>query len=140
MRVHTRRDVAIAGCALVLAMGAISYAQTTYGSIVGTARDATGAIVSRLQVVVTNDATGVKATQLTNEVGAYSFTTLFPGRYSIHAEMSGFRPVDVSGIQLAVNQTARFDLTMQLGQVTERVEVAATLATLATDTSDVGQV
>src|SRR5438045_8686537 len=93
---------------ILLAIGAISRvdAQTTYGSIVGTARDATGAVVSALPVVVTNEATGVKTTQITNEVGAYSFTTLFPGRYRMHAEMSGFRPVDVTGIQLAVSQTA----------------------------------
>ena len=127
---------------LLFAAGALSrgYAQTTYGSIVGNARDATGAVVAGLQVAVTNEATGVKATQLTNEVGAYSFTTLFPGKYSIHAASSGFRPVDVNGIQLEVNQTVRFDLSMEIGQVNERVEVAATLATLATDTSDVGQV
>ena len=142
MRMRILRQGVIGCCALVLAIGAVSRcsAQTTYGSIVGTVRDTTGAIMSGIPVVVTNEATGVKATQLTNDVGAYSFTTLFPGKYSIHAEMKGFRPVDVNGVQLEVNQTARYDLSMEVGQVTERVEVAATLATLATDTSDVGQV
>src|SRR6266852_222869 len=142
MRVQTLRHAALAGFALLSAAGAISpaFAQTTYGSIVGTARDASGAVVAGVQVTVTNQATGVKVAQSTNELGAYAFTTLFPGSYAVHAELSGFRPVEVSGIQLAVNQTARYDLSMQVGQLTESVEVAATLATLATDTSDVGQV
>ena len=115
-------------------------AQTTYGSIVGTARDASGAPIPNVAVTVTNEATGAAATAATSELGAYSFTTLIPGLYKIHAEISGFRPVDITGIQLQVNQTARHDLAMQVGQVTEKVEVSATLATLATDTSDVGQV
>src|SRR6185312_630474 len=142
MRTRILRQGVIGFCALALSIGAVSRcsAQTTYGSIVGTARDTTGAVMSGIPVIVTNEATGVKATQLTNDVGSYSFTTLFPGKYSIHAEMKGFRPVDITGIQLEVNQTARYDLSMQIGQVNERVEVAATLATLATDTSDVGQV
>ncbi|MGH9668378.1 MAG: carboxypeptidase regulatory-like domain-containing protein, partial [Bryobacteraceae bacterium] len=142
MKTRILHQGVIGCCALVLTLGAIPrcLAQTTYGSIVGTARDATGAVISGLRVVATNEATGVKAVQLTNNVGSYSFTTLFPGKYGIHAEMKGFRPVDVNGIQLEVNQTARFDLSMEVGQVSERMQVAATLATLSTDTSDVGQV
>lgn len=116
------------------------YGQATSGSIVGTARDASGAVVPNVLVTATNEATGTSASETTNEVGAYTFTALQPGMYRIHTELSGFRPVDITGIQLQVNQTARFDLTMQVGQVSEKVEVAATLATLATDTSDVGQV
>ncbi|MDP2998760.1 MAG: carboxypeptidase-like regulatory domain-containing protein, partial [Bryobacterales bacterium] len=115
-------------------------AQTTFGSIVGTARDASGAVVPNVAVSVTNEATNAVFSATTSEVGNYSFTTLTPGTYKVHAELSGFRPLDIRGIQLQVNQTARHDLVMQVGQVSEKVEVAATLATLATDTSDVGQV
>lgn len=115
-------------------------AQTTYGSIVGATRDASGAIIPGVRVTVVNDSTNVSFSAVTNDVGAYSFTTLPPGPYTLHAEAGGFRPVDITGIQLQVNQTIRHDLHMQIGQVTEKVEVNATLATLATDTSDVGQV
>jgi hypothetical protein len=115
-------------------------AQTTYGSIVGTARDATGAVVPGIKVTATNENTNTVATATTNELGAYAFTTLIPGPYRVHAEVGGFRPVNITGIQLQVNQTSRHDLEMQIGEVSARVEVAATLATLATDTSDVGQV
>src|SRR5690349_12815431 len=142
MRAYTLRHAVTAVCALLLVSGMFSRceAQTTYGSIVGTARDPSGGVVVGTHVTVTNVATGVKATQATNDVGAYSFTTLFPGRYTIHAEMRGFQSLDISDIQLQVNQTVRFDLIMRIGQVSQVVEVTATLATLATDTSDVGEV
>src|SRR5262245_45304581 len=112
------------GClaVLVLAAGSSVWAQT-YGAVVGTARDASGAVMPGVKVSVTNEATGVSVNQLSNDVGAYSFTTLMPGKYRIVAELAGFRSVDISGIELQVNQTARYDLTMQVGQVTERVEV-----------------
>ena len=142
MRIFVLRRAVIATCALILASGTSfrCEAQTNYGSIVGTARDASGAVIVGTHVTVTNVATGVDVTQATNDVGAFSFTTLFPGRYTIHAEMQGFQSVDISDIQLQVNQTVRFDVTMPPGQVSQRVEVTATLATLATDTSDVGEV
>jgi hypothetical protein len=138
----SRHVVAIPCFALLLTVlvGLPAIAQTTYGSIVGTAHDSSGAAMPGVRVRAVNHATGVNVAQDTNDSGAYSFTTLFPGNYTIHAETTGFRPVDISGIQLEVNQTARYDLTMQVGQVSERVEVSAALATLATDTSDIGQV
>jgi len=142
MKTYAVRHAAIAVCALLLASGMFfrCEAQTNYGSIVGTARDPSGAVIVGARVAVTNLGTGVEVTQATNDVGAYSFTTLFPGQYTIHAEMQGFQSVDIRDIQLQVNQTLRLDLSMQLGQVSQRVEVTATLATLATDTSDVGEV
>src|SRR5438876_9975790 len=95
MRVQTLRHAALAGFALLWAATAFSpaFAQTTYGSIVGTARDASGAVVAGVQVTVTNQATGVKVTQTTNEPGAYAVTTLFPASYGAPADLSVFRPV-----------------------------------------------
>ncbi len=116
------------------------HAQTTYGSIVGTARDASGAVVPNVAVTVTHEDTNTVLSATTNESGNYSFTTLIPGTHRVHAELTGFRPVDILGIELQVNQIIRHDLPMQVGQLSEKVEVSATLATLATDTSDVGQV
>jgi len=139
---RTLNYFAMAACLLILAFSAAlrCYGQATYGSIVGTARDSSGGVVPGVQVTVANEATGVKATELTNDVGAYSFTTLFQGKYSIHAQMNGFQSVDITRVELQVDQTLRFDLTMQVGQVNQTMEVVATLAPLATDTSDVGQV
>jgi hypothetical protein len=127
--------VAVA-CSLVSGL----HAQTTYGSIVGTARDSSGAVMPNVTVTVTNEATNTAHTAATNEAGNYAFTTLLPGNHRLHAEMEGFRAIDVVGIVLQVDQVIRQDLTMQVGQLTEKIEVSATLAALATDTSDVGQV
>lgn len=115
-------------------------AQSTYGSIVGTARDLSGAVVPQLKVTVTNESTGESHTQLTNAAGAYAFTTLFPGTYRVEADLPGFRAIEIKNIVLQVNQTARYDMNMEVGQVAEHVQVVASAPVLATDTSDVGQV
>jgi hypothetical protein len=142
MLFNIRQKVVLLATLIVLAglMPVCVQGQTTYGALVGTARDVTGAVVPGVAVTATNEATNTIAKETTNGVGAYSFNTLIPGNYRIHAELGGFRSVDISGIQLQVNQTARYDLIMQVGQVAEKVEVSARLATLATDTSEVGQV
>ena len=131
---------AIAACLAAGPSGQTARAQSTYGSIVGTATDATGASIPNVEVTVTNEETGVAQAWTTNELGSYAFTNLFPGSYAIRATASGFRPVDIRQIVLQVNQTARFDLAMEVGQVTETVEVVAAAPVLATDTSDVGHV
>jgi hypothetical protein len=114
--------------------------QGTYGSIVGTARDTSGGAMTGVVVTATNERTGQTIRVVTNEVGAYSFSTLFPDTYRIRGEAPGFRPVEVTGITLQVNQTARYDLAMQVGALTELVEVTSSAPVLSTETSDVGQV
>src|SRR5262245_54008008 len=114
--------------------------QTTYGAVVGTALDNSGSVVVGAKVTVANQNTGETYSRLTNDVGTYSFPTLIPGVYQIRAEMTGFRPIEIRDIVLQVNQTARFDLNMEIGQVTENVQVVASAPVLAQDTSDVGQV
>lgn len=115
-------------------------AQTTYGRIVGNVRDTSQSVMAGVKVTVTNVETGESYSQLTNELGAYAFNTLIPGTYSIQGEVAGFRPVRVQQIVLQVNQTARFDLLMEIGQVSESVSVTASAPVLSTDTSDIGQV
>jgi hypothetical protein len=115
-------------------------AQTTFAGIVGTVRDSSGAVVTGLKVTVNNKATGEQSSQATNELGIYGFTTLKPGTYTVHAEQAGFRPVDVQGIAVQINQTARVDITIEVGQTTEAIEVQASAPVLATNTTDIGQV
>jgi len=115
-------------------------AQVTYGSLVGTVRDATGAVAVGAKVTVTNEASGEAYSQTIADLGGYSFKTLIPGTYRIHTELQGFRPVDVRGINLQVDQTARFDLKLDLGNISESVTVDASAPVLSQDTSDIGQV
>src|SRR5882762_7719647 len=81
-----------------------SFSQTTYGSVVGTIRDSGGGVVPEVQVIITNEASGEKYSKLADAQGSYAFTTLIPGVYHLHAELAGFRPVDIHGITLQVAQ------------------------------------
>ncbi|MBC8165477.1 MAG: carboxypeptidase regulatory-like domain-containing protein [Bryobacteraceae bacterium] len=123
-----------------LLTSAPSFAQTTFGKIVGDARDSSGSVMPGVKVTVTNEGSGETYTQVIGDTGAYTFNTLIPGTYRVRAERSGFRPIQIQGIVLQVNQTARFDLAMEVGAVTESVNVSASAPVLATETSDVGQV
>jgi len=142
LKMKTRADLAgVCGVVSLLLIAALPLpAQTTYGKIVGNVRDTSDSVMAAVEVTVTNEGTGQSFTQLTNELGAYAFNTLIPGTYTIKAEMAGFRPIHVQHITLQVNQTARFDLVMEVGQVSDSVTVTASAPVLATDTSDVGQV
>jgi hypothetical protein len=126
------------GTLLVACPAALS--QTTFGKIVGDARDPSGSVIAGVRVTVTNEGSGETYTQTTSDTGSYAFNTLIPGTYRIRAEHSGFRPVQIQNIAIQVNQTARFDLAMEVGAVTESINVTASAPVLATDTSDVGQV
>jgi hypothetical protein len=114
--------------------------QTTFGKIVGDVRDSSGSPMPGVAVAVTNEGSGETYRQQTNETGSYTFSTLIPGSYTVVAEQQGFRSMRVQGIVLQVNQTARFDFSLEVGSVTESINVNAAAPVLATDTADVGQV
>ena len=118
----------------------LSLSQTTTGSIVGAVRDASGRVVSNAAITVTNEKSGEAFSRSTDSQGNYAFTTLIPGTYRLHSELAGFKQSDIRGIVLQVDQTARFDLTLQIGQVTESITVTASAPVLSRDTSDIGQV
>ena len=126
-------------CEIALA-GVYANAQTTFGRIVGDVRDASGSPMVGAEVTVTNEGSRETYRQSTTDLGAYGFHTLIPGTYTVSAAQQGFRPVRIQGIVLQVNQTARFDLSMELGAVTESINVNASAPVLATDSADVGQV
>src|SRR6187200_3072443 len=109
-------------CEIALA-GVYANAQTTFGRIVGDVRDSSGSPMVGVEVTVTNEGSRETYRQSTTELGAYGSHTLIPGTYTVSAAQQGFRPVRVQGIVLQVNQTARFDLAMELGAVTESINV-----------------
>src|SRR5262249_13535808 len=80
--------------------------------------DSAGALVPGVTVTVTNEGTNVTRQAMTNSAGTYSFPSLLPGTYRLRAEKSGFQSVMRSGIQLQVQQVARLDFRMEVGQVT----------------------
>lgn len=123
----------------LLLLWSVSLSAQTLGSIVGDIRDPGGAIVPRAVVSVTNTDTNAVRTAQTNEDGMFTFPGLVPGNYSVRAQMPGFRQVARS-LVLQVQQTARVDMVLELGQVTENVEVMAVAGMLNTEDATVGTV
>ena len=112
-------------------------AQTSFGTILGAVSDESGAVVPGVTVTVTNEGTGNSRVVSTSEAGGFAVPSLPPAVYSVSAEMPGFSQAQQSGVQLAVNQTLRVDLTLSIGEVTEVVEVSAAAVQLQTDSSTV---
>jgi Carboxypeptidase regulatory-like domain/TonB dependent receptor len=115
-------------------------AQVTTADLVGTIRDATGGVVPGVTVSVTNEATGVTRSAATGEGGTYSFTALPPGSYKLTAELSGFRKVERTGVQLQVNQRAQIDMALEVGLLTETVKIEGTPPLLESQSSVLGTV
>src|SRR5437868_163544 len=101
-------------------------AQDITGSIVGTVRDQSGAVVPKATVTITNTDTGIVARTVTSsENGEYSVPSLAIGHYSVAAEASGFKKATVSAIQLHVNEKLTIDPRLQVGSSSESVNVEA---------------
>ena len=115
-------------------------AQVTTGEITGTVTDSANAVISGATVTATNSATNTQRTATTSGAGVYNLTALPPGTYSLRVEMQGFTSQVRSNIELQVAQAARFDITLQVGNVTEVVEVQAGAQLIETDNSSLGTV
>ena len=112
----------------------------TAGEILGEVKDSTGALVAGAAVTVTNAGTNAARGTITNSAGLYNFPELQPGIYSLKVEKTGFKATLANNIELQVQQTARVDLALQIGQVSESVEVAATAVQLNTEDATIGTV
>src|SRR5579872_991099 len=116
------------------------FGQADRGSITGTITDASGALMANVPLTVQNEATNLTYATTSSPSGAYSFLNLPVGTYTLTAEFKGFQRQEVKGIQVQVNQQARIDVSMRLGEVNQTVEVQATAAMIQTDSTDVGTV
>ena len=105
-----------------LSLGVIT-AQTG-GRITGEVKDQSGAMVPNAAVTVTNTETNVARTTEANTAGIYSFPGLTPGTYQVKAAAGGFQTTVANNIELQVQQTARVDFTLVVGQATQTVEVS----------------
>jgi outer membrane receptor protein involved in Fe transport len=109
--------------ALLLGLGSQIQAQTFRGTILGTVTDTSGAAISGATVAVKNVDTGLTRTVTTSTDGSYAVPELPIGNYSVTVEMSGFKSAVVTGIRVEVSSERRADMTLQTGEVSQRVEV-----------------
>lgn len=114
--------------------------QSFRASVVGTVRDESGAVLPGVSVTVTNTGTGAQRTAITNERGDYVATELPVGSYSVAAELTGFRKEIRTGITLQIDQRARIDMTMRVGQVSEVLEVMADAPLVQSESAAIGNV
>lgn len=110
--------------------------QAVYGTIVGTVRDASGGALSNTRVVITDPSRAVSFTATTNDSGHFSQRFLLGGRYQIRVESTGFR-AHLQDVVVSVDQETLVDIQMQVGDLSETVEVAAGTPLLKTERSDV---
>ena len=115
-------------------------AQFETASVVGTVRDSTGAVIADATVTLTHVETGVNLAKKTDANGLFEFSTVRIGIYIVAAEKTGFAIAVAENVQVTVGARQRVDLTMQIGQLSERVEVTTAATRLETDTSQRGQV
>ena len=121
-----------------LSLPTTARAQAVYGSIAGTIEDSTGAALPGVNVTITSVERKTADTVVTNGSGNYSKDRLLPGTYSVKAELSGFRPALVSAAKVNVDTQTKVDLKLDVGAMTEAVEVTAAQGQLLkTDRADV---
>src|ERR1041385_8244587 len=115
------------------------WAQAT-AQISGTVQDQSGAVLPGVEITVTQTDTGVSRTSISNETGSYNLPSLPLGPYKLEASLPGFRTYVQTGIVLQVNTNAAINIALQIGQVSEQVEVQANATIVETRNVSVGQV
>jgi hypothetical protein len=114
-------------------------AQAT-AQMAGTVKDQTGAVLPGVEVTVTQTETGARRTAVTNETGSYVLSNLPIGPYRLEAGLPGFRTFVQTGIVLQVNSSPVINPVLEVGQVTEQVQVQANATLVETRNAGVGQV
>ncbi len=125
---------------LIVLFSFAAWSQGPTGEIVGSIADQTGAVVPSATVVITNMATGVARSITSNASGVYDAPGLTPGTYSVRVTETGFASSLLSNIVVSVDQVTRQNISLQIGDVNQSVEVQAMATTLDTETTTIGTV
>jgi hypothetical protein len=121
---------------LCISMSQLLRAQVLYGSLSGTVTDSSGAVVPNAAVSITNTGTGLIITVTTNSSGSYQGSNLQEGQYELKVTAGGFRTYIKEGIAISVNANRREDISLALGQASDKVTVSADALVLQTDKTD----
>ena len=127
-------------CWIIFAACPSIQAQEVTAAITGTVVDPGGAPINGAKVTAKDIDRGTIQTTESNETGAFTFPRVPVGNYEVKVEAKGFQAARQPGLTLVLNQTARLNFQLKIGQVTETVEVTATAPLLQTDTSLIGSV
>src|SRR6266496_2584478 len=130
----------ILGFVLFLVVGNRAIAQQATAQLTGTVKDQTGAVVGGAKLTLRNSDTGIARETTSDKNGSYLFTLVPIGTYELSAEQKGFKKYVQKGITLDVNQNAKVDITTQLGETNEVVEVNANATQVDTVSATLGKV
>jgi hypothetical protein len=121
-----RKVLALTICALVFVAGAYAQGSAGLGSVSGTVRDASGAVIPGATIVVANDGKGIKRTMNSTEAGVFAAPALVPSSgYSITVTKEGFATYEVKDFEVLVGQNVDFKVGLQIGSSTTKVDVSA---------------
>jgi hypothetical protein len=121
-------------------MGTVSYAQIGTSTLTGRVSDSTGAVVPGVNVTVVQPSTNFTFNATTNSDGLYRVQSLQPGAYRITFEAAGFKKSVREDVELRTGDTLAVDMSLQVGNVSESIEVTGAVALLETETSATGTV
>ena len=124
---------------VLLCGSGLSYSQSTFGVVLGTVKDTSGGIVKQATVRLTNLGENIARDTATSENGDYEFQNMKPGLYSVKVSHPGFRTFTAQDLTLVARQTLRVDAALQLGEVSEIVEVRSAAGVIATDSPAISE-
>jgi len=131
----------VASIVLALLLSSLTpvLAQSALSEITGEVQDPVGSAIPAVKITLTNTSTGVKTNLVANDAGFYYGRAILPGVYDITAEAAGFKTFENKGVELRTGQVLRMDVRLEVGAITERVEVSgvASAVELQKDSGDV---
>ncbi len=144
VRVRHRAVVPLVQCLLVCFLAALAAgrapAQSTFGEILGTVHDSSGAVISGVQVTITNTGTTATRTTVTDASGNYSFKNIDVGTYTLTLSAPGFQKDSLPAISFTARETRRLDATLKPGAETQTVVVVEDAApVITTDVSNLAE-
>src|SRR5690348_4316392 len=129
---------------LVMLLGCLAatrlYAQVDTGSLLGTVKDQSGAVIPGAKATLINEGTAFAISTATSNEGNYVFTPIKIGSYTVEVEYHGFQKASHRHITVDVQQKVVVDFTLEPGQITQTVDVTAAIPLLQTQDASVGQV
>ena len=120
-----------------LALPGSALAQSTFGTILGTVTDKSGAVVPGVKITVTNTAQNVSRELTADSQGNYDALNLNPGPYTVSVTAPGFKTFRQAGLALDARQTLRVDVVLEIGTLNEQVTVESTAAVINTETQTI---
>jgi hypothetical protein len=117
-----------------------AFSQTFQGSLRGRVLDPSNAAQQSAKVTITDDATHLSRSTLSNDQGEYVFTAIAPATYTVSAEAAGFKKLERKGVEIATQSAVAVDLTLAIGEVTDSINVTADAPPLETESASTGQV